>query len=556
MPICRLTFISTLVPVHRVDDRRRGLCCTLSYLGVRRAGWEGVGAAGESVSYVSEVLPAEHVASALAGAGFALDRPRSVERTLLDTFDGRLHAAGIRMEVRTGAGTTVIVSGGGPAPAYLLVDQVPTLAGDLPAGPLRARLAPVLDVRALRPTVRVTARHIEAMRRDQSGKAVVGVGLYDQLRLDSTDEISVAWVAEVIPFEGYARAARQTEDLLVSLGLSCRQGDLLDVAAADAGIDLRGFVDSPTVTLDPADAAGGGFRRVLANLAATIDANWQGTVDDVDPEFLHDLRVAVRRTRSILSHGKHVLPADGRDHFRGEFRWLGTVTSPARDMDVYMIEWPDYVEPLDPQTARDLAPVVDHIAGRRAAEHAVLVGHLESAHYQGLMTAWRAWLDEPGGDGKSAKKSKRPLGPVVAAHIGEAQDQLLHRGRGISPGTAAEELHELRKDAKRLRYLLECFGGMLPAAARKPFVQRLKALQDNLGEHQDTEVHTAQLVAMSEELHGFPGVTAATLMAMGRLTEVFERRRLAARSEFAARFGSYDTKQTAQALADLVGAIA
>ncbi len=507
------------------------------------------------VSYTGETLPAQHLASALAGAGFVVGRPKLVERTLLDTFDGRLHAAGVRLEVRAGTGLQLIVSGGGPAEAHLVVDRLPSVAGDLPAGPLRARLAPHLDIRALRPTFGVAALQTEAVRRDDSGKAVVGVTLYEDLRVDAGREVSLTWVAEVVPFEGYVRPARQTADLLASLGLTGRDGDILDCLAADAGIDLRGFIDSPTVSLDAAEPAGGGFRRVLANLAGTIVANRQGTIDDIDSEFLHDLRIAVRRTRSILSHGKQVLPPDGRDHFRGEFRWLGAVTSPRRDLDVYLIEWPGYVEPLDPASAAALQPVVHHIAQRRADEHGVLVGHLQSARYDGMLSAWQAWIDDPGGASLAAKRSARPLGPLVVGRIGDAQDQLLLRGRSISPETPAEELHELRKDAKRLRYLLECFGGLLPAAARKPFVQRLKALQDNLGEHQDTEVHTAQLKAMSQELHGSPGVTADTMLAMGRLTEIFDRRRQAARDSFAERFGAYDTKQTARALADLIGAI-
>ena len=92
-----------------------------------------------------------------------------------------------------------------------------------------------------------------------------------------------------------------------------------------------------------------------------MEANRQGTIDDVDSEFLHDLRVAVRRSRSVLSHGKRVLPAHGRDHFRAEFRWLGEVTGPVRDLDVYLIEWPDYVATLDSDSAAALEPVADHI---------------------------------------------------------------------------------------------------------------------------------------------------------------------------------------------------
>jgi CHAD domain-containing protein len=129
---------------------------------------------------------------------------------------------------------------------------------------------------------------------------------------------------------------------------------------------------------------------------------------------------------------------------------------------------------------------------------------------------------------------------------GDAQDRLLTRGRSIGPDTASEELHELRKDAKRLRYLLECFAGVLPATTRKSFVARLKSLQDNLGEHQDTEVHSSELRSLSQAVHGAPGVTAETLLAMGRLTELFEQRRRAARRQFAARFSSYDTEETAR----------
>ena len=490
----------------------------------------------------------------LAGAGFEVGPARSVERTLLDTFDGRLHAAGIRLELRTDAGTRLIVHDAGPATAWTPVGAMPSVAGDLPAGPLQDRLAPLLDVRALMPTIGVAARVSSAVRRDAEGKAEVAFAVHDQLKLASGDPIAGPWAIELESFEGYPKAARQAARLLSSLGLTRRDAGLLDAVAEDAGVDLRGFVDSPTVALEPSDGALDAFRRVLANLAATIEANWHGTVADVDTEFLHDLRVAVRRTRSLLSHGRGVLPAGERDPFGAEFRWLGTVTSPPRDMDVYLIEWPTYVASLDEASRRALAPVVDHLAHRRKAEHDTLIGHLGSDRYRALMTAWLAWLDAPLPGGPLPKRATKPLGAVVADRLVDAQDRLLTRGRAIGPATPAEELHELRKDAKRLRYLLECFGGMLPAALSKPFVQRLKALQANLGEHQDTEVHTAQLTAMAHELQDAPGVTTDTLVAIGRLTELFDRRRLAAREEFAARFADYDTKQTARSLAELLNA--
>ena len=507
-----------------------------------------------AVTYTSDQLELENVVAVLEGAGFEVERFRPVERTLLDTFDGRLHSAGVRLEVRRSPGLELILSGGGPASAHISVDRVPSLAGDLPAGPLRARLGPLIDVRALLPLVTVTANQAWALRRNGSDKTLVGVLLADGLELTRQGELGLRWAAEVCPFVGYPKAADQAEKLLSSLGLKSHRGDALDVAAEEAGIDPRGFVGSPTVPLERTEPADPAFRRVLAKLADTIDANWSGTVENIDPEFLHDLRVAVRRTRSVLSHGKQVLHPAGRDHFRSDFRWLGAITSPARDLDVYVIEWPQYTEPLGRESSEALTPVVDHIRNRQAEEHRLLAEQLRSARYHGLMNGWRAWLEAPGDADTMPPRSTRSLGGVVATRLSRSQDQLLARGRSIGPDTHAEELHELRKDAKKLRYLLECFGGVFPPKPRKEFVQRLKALQENLGEHQDTEVHTAQLRAIAKELEGSRNVTSETFLAIGRLTELFERRRLAARALFAERFGSYDTETTEQALADMLGA--
>lgn len=508
------------------------------------------------VTYSSDTVPADHVAAALTGAGFEVGQFRPVRRTLLDTFDGRLHAAGVRLELREGgeAGMTVVVRDGDSPAAEARVAAVPLTGGDLPAGPLRSRLGPLLEVRALLPRVAVIADEAMAARRNEAQKIVATVAVHARPGLLSGGALSVPTTVEVLAYVGYQRAARQTEDLLRSVGLTRRSGDVLDLAAAEAGIDLRGFVASPTVALDVTEPALGGFRRVMVNLADTIDANWQGTVDNVDAEFLHDLRVAVRRTRSVLSHGKQVLPVDGRGHFGEQFRWLGDITSPPRDLDVYLIEWAGYTQSLGTDAAAALGPVAAHIRRRCRAAHVTLVRHLRSARYEGLMKAWRAWLGAPIDQLQQERRSADPLGAVVARRLAEAQDRLLARGRAIGPQTPAEELHELRKDAKRLRYLLECFGGLLPATVRKPFVQRLKALQDNLGEHQDTEVHSAYLKALSLELQDRPEVTAETLLAMGRLIELFERRRQRAREEFAARFALYDAKPTARALGELIHA--
>jgi CHAD domain-containing protein len=502
-------------------------------------------------AFTSPDLDPADVLSALAGAGYELGTSHRVRRTVLDTFDGRLAAAGMRLELREQAGSQqLVLDAEGTTPVGLAVDGAPRFAADLPAGPFRARLLTHTDIRALLALMTVAATATRAVRRDRAGKARVAVDVHDKVTVERHDEVGPLWAVEVGELAGYAKDAAGARDLLVSLGLA-GGADVLVTAAVAAGIDLTGFKGSPTVPLDRKEPARQAFRRVLANLAATIDANWQGTVDDVDPEFLHDLRVAVRRTRSVLAQGKGVLPPAVRDSYREGFGWLGAATGPARDLDVYVIEWDGYVAPLGPEGSGRLAPVLAHISGRRRAEHVALARVLRSARYRKLMTGWQGWLqggetgDEGGGTGPA-------IGKVAAGRTARAQAQLLERGRSIGPETPAEVLHELRKDAKKLRYLLECFGSLYAPGPRKAFVQRLKALQDNLGEHQDAEVHASQLRDFATELHGKPGVGPDTLVAMGRLTEHLEQRRQSARDEFAQRFSAYDTKQTARTFTELV----
>ena len=67
-------------------------------------------------------------------------------------------------------------------------------------------------------------------------------------------------------------------------------------------------------------------------------ATLPGTIADVDSEFLHDFRVAVRRTRSLQRQLEPVFPPEPLAHFRSEFRWLQQATGPVRDLDVHQLD--------------------------------------------------------------------------------------------------------------------------------------------------------------------------------------------------------------------------
>jgi CHAD domain-containing protein len=245
----------------------------------------------------------------------------------------------------------------------------------------------------------------------------------------------------------------------------------------------------------------------------------------------------------VLAEGKKVLPPAIVDRAEERFDWLGSVTGPVRDLDVHLINWTADTNSLARDVVAALEPV--HLLLERQSEsaHHALARALESAEAAELMTAARKWWREPAPDDRPGVDGDRPLGKVVTKRIARAHANLVTHGRLIHPDTPPEQIHDLRKDAKKLRYLLECFGGLLRDAPRKAFVRRLKTFQDNLGEHHDAAIHVAALRTISHDLHSGRG-SPETMLAIGQLIAQIDQRRLATRLEFAQHFAAYDTKAT------------
>ncbi len=129
-------------------------------------------------------------------------------------------------------------------------------------------------------------------------------------------------------------------------------GSVLAAAGRQPG-DYSGKID---VKLTPEMPARRAMQAVLLQLLNTLEADVPGTVRDTDTEFLHDLRVAVRRSRSAVRLCGDVLAAGVPEAFRGEFKWLGDVTAPSRGLDVYLLGYGDMAGRLLSATPADSPP--------------------------------------------------------------------------------------------------------------------------------------------------------------------------------------------------------
>lgn len=296
---------------------------------------------------------------------------------------------------------------------------------------------------------------------------------------------------------------------------------------------------SARVPMAAAERADVAVARVLLRLLEIMDANLPGALADADTEFLHDYRVAIRRTRSVLRQMRVVFDPDALARIRASFKWLQEQTSATRDLDVYLLEFEE-LRALAPLAVRaDLEPIEPLLRARhrraRAAMHAALTG--ERAHT--LRSDWGETLQTLVLAEDELARGARPIGALAADRILKVHRKMVRMGTTITPDSDPDEYHELRKKGKELRYLLELFGAPLfDPDVVTPLVKALRGLQDVLGTHQDREVQIEMLRELGQELVARPGGPRA-LMAIGTLIDRLEADAAEARGRFAASFAQF-----------------
>ncbi len=124
----------------------------------------------------------------------------------------------------------------------------------------------------------------------------------------------------------------------------------------------------------------------------------------------------------------------------------------------------------------------------------------------------------------------------------------LQHGLAIDDSTPAESLHDLRKDGKKLRYVIEFFTPLYCAKSIKVVLRQLKKLQDYLGYFQDLDTHQILLKEITEEMLADHSQSPATLIAIGRLWECLANKQQQTRRGFATAFAPFAAEEVQQAV--------
>jgi CHAD domain-containing protein len=448
---------------------------------------------------------------------------QTISHTWLDTFDWRLHAAGISLEyVDNGPLIMQFPDGGrlqGPR-----AKKWPAMLHDLPAGRLRDALHAIVAPRALLSVVTVQRAVRESRVLNADEKTVA------RLLTESADDGTSR--LQVQPLRGYEVEGDRIARLMGRVdGLTATTTTPYDDALALASRNPGEGDQNLTAALRPETPAPVAIANMLAHFAAVIDENVAGTIAAIDTEFLHDLRVAVRRSRSILKLAGDVLPANLAERFQPEFKWLGDLTTPVRDLDVYLLELDNMAARLASADPRDLDPFRSFLVQHRATERRRLVRGLRSRRFEQVMSDWRTALAQV-----TADRDGRPAAAALARQrIERAFRKVMRRGKRITAESPSERVHELRKRCKELRYLLEIFRPLCADAPYRPLIKELKALQDTLGDFQDGEVQREAVREFAAVMMEQGAAPPATVLAMGELAAQLDAHQVNARGALVGR---------------------
>ncbi len=281
----------------------------------------------------------------------------------------------------------------------------------------------------------------------------------------------------------------------------------------------------------PAERA---LRQILLGLLDIMQQNTAGSIRGRDTEFMHDYRVSIRKTRSALTQVVPVLPQAVVEPNNRFFAGLGKLTNPVRDLDVFLLKLESYQKWLKKPARESLAPLKEYLAQRREAAQQRFVKTLQTPEYRERLEQWRDFLEDPEPLNPPLDNTRKPVGRLADELIWGMYQLSLEEGNAITDESAAEQLHELRKTCKKLRYLMEFFQGLYSKDSIRELIQAMKGLQDNLGEFNDLHVHADMLRKFARKCND-----ARASKASKQLVKALKRRQAKTRNRFAERYAAF-----------------
>jgi CHAD domain-containing protein len=245
-----------------------------------------------------------------------------------------------------------------------------------------------------------------------------------------------------------------------------------------------------------------------------------------DHEHVHRLRVGTRRARAALDIFECCLPSRVYKGARKYLRNIRQVAGEARDWDVFLASLTQWAR----EHGRKLRPGLDCLIGYVVARREAAQSQLEAAG-KDFPFAFERFLAE------TVAAVHKPHDPRLRTLVDLALPRLTGQLRELDEAARLdledyEHLHQIRILFKRLRYAMEVFADCFAPAFRVELYPAVEAMQEILGNANDSHVACGRLDALSARFQALgpvewkrlsPGIEGLRQYHQSRLPEERER---------------------------------
>ena len=258
------------------------------------------------------------------------------------------------------------------------------------------------------------------------------------------------------------------------------------------------------VKLDKHGELGLAMQTLICSVLQQVQGNVRGGMTSSDPEFVHQLRVALRRLRVLLRMAESVCADEQLAVFRKNTAALSITLGKIREWDVFIAG-----------TVRPMCASLPHVAGlqallaaceqQRNACYSALSTDSQARELERLLLRLGMWLlgeywQQHEWMGVKSRDFAAAYLTELAVQCAQAAEQL--------PTLDAAKLHALRIQAKKLRYGAEFFAPLYGKHKAEHYLAALSELQDVLGQINDNAVaqRLLDVLATAQSMAGYQDV--------------------------------------------------
>ena len=268
-------------------------------------------------------------------------------------------------------------------------------------------------------------------------------------------------------------------------------------------------VKASPLILESFATIGPAFQKIAFACLTQMNANYDGVLHSRDPEFVHQMRVALRRLRAAFAIFNRVIQSEEVLAISHGLDVLGMSLNAARDWDVW-------VEETLPRLMKEHPDAPESaLLWRRAQAHRIrhrreIRRALASSAYARLVLALERWLiglPQAGLKREQRKLWLRPVMPFARAALKKLDQKARERGENFAE-LSARKRHRLRIAIKKLRYGTDFFASLYSGEAACGYLKRLETMQTELGFFNDLAV-AETLLAQIADSRPTPGLIRA-----------------------------------------------